>query len=198
MNDLANSSWLIVAGSFASIIALLLYLSDKFGDPNSAYHKFAAGVLKFKIPIIIAIVLVFLSFLITYISMKTSKIEKVKIGLIVPLRSTIDVQMDAERQIQGLATLITKKPEVSQKFQFSIFEGDMNPDTVTSIIKKELNNGTKFFVVTMSKIALHISKNWDSIFSDIPLADQPIIIATVASSPEIKMIKNRFYRFYCS
>lgn len=197
LTQLSVSPWFIALSGIASILALIFYIGDKYADKESRFFKISSFLLTIKIPILIALIIVLISNYGIYLLFGSNGSIKQNISLIVPLDASRDVVMDAERQVLGLTSLLIRKPEYSQKFDFSIIKASMDSATVEqSILNEFKNKGTKYFVITMSKHATQIYKDWDKMFSSVPINDRPIVISTIASSPDVKTIKDHYYRFY--
>lgn len=128
---------------------------------------------------------------------KDSRMET--IVLLIPIDDTNDGDAydDGERQALGLINLLSKMNKDLQKYHIKVYNHGMNEDEAKRIIIEELKSGTQYFVSTMSKISVPVSKHFDTWVNDYsPKGKDPKIILTVSSAPDIEVKKDRVYRFY--
>ena len=128
--------------------------------------------------------------------------EKERIVLLLPLNKLRAHQepafQDGKRQAFGLIDLIENDALIQEKYEIIVIDHEMSPEKTISDVRRELSKGTKYFVSTMS----HISKELTEEFSDLVInnyagkPNEPKLIATVASSNELKLQKNLIYRYY--
>lgn len=129
---------------------------------------------------------------------RVSKQCKERIAILLPLNEeNKSAYQDGIRQLLGFTELIKDNPDYTNDFEFVIYDHDMNKDNAENAIRKELRKGTKYFIVTMSKISKPISEKFQSLIEEEGVTgNKPVLISTVASSPKIKLQMNNSYRYY--
>lgn len=123
---------------------------------------------------------------------------KQRIALLLPLNEeNKSSYQDGIRQFLGFTELLKDNPDYTNDFEFVIYDHTMNIAAAENAIRKEMRRGTKYFVVTMSKIAKPISAKFESLIKEEGVeTNKPILISAVASSPKVSIQKNLSYRFY--
>jgi hypothetical protein len=135
---------------------------------------------------------------------KVSPIEeniraKTRIVIMLPLGDVIKpAYQDGMRQMYGYAEFLNDyNTRYTEDFEFVPVDHSMNYEVAKQIIEREVNNGTKYFICTMSKVNEELSKNFEEIVSKCKYTgDPPILICTVTSYPKITLKSNSIYRFY--
>ena len=125
--------------------------------------------------------------------------EKIRIVIMLPLGDVIKpAYQDGMRQMYGYAEFLNDyNARYTEDFEFVPIDHSMSYDVAKQIIEREVNNGTKYFICTMSKVNEELSKYFVEIISNCKFTgQQPILICTVTSSPKINLKPNLIYRFY--
>ncbi len=125
---------------------------------------------------------------------------KTRIVLLLPCNNNLGAAWeDGVRQILGLTYFFRDHPDYTSQYEFRIIDHSMKYDeTLKASIIDEIEKGTKIFISSMSKVSEPLSKDFGSIISSTKYSgDAPILICTVASSPEITTsTKDNIFRFY--
>jgi hypothetical protein len=150
----------------------------KFWRRYKSYVSLLVGIASFT----------FLGFFYGQHNSQPEKACKKRIVVLLPLSETNKAAyQDGIRQAIGIVDFIKGKPQLSDKFEVSIRDHNMDANTAELIIKDEIRNGTKYFICTMSNVCAPLSKNFDKIVQEYNTTDEsPILISTVASSPEVQ------------
>ncbi|MBK9721988.1 MAG: amino acid ABC transporter substrate-binding protein [Saprospiraceae bacterium] len=157
----------------------------------------------FVIPFLVISILniIFVSYLIGEGHFKKSPNtnDRTRIVLLFPLGDQIKSSyQDGQRQMLGYVDFLRKTNSLySSDFDFIFLDHGMSFDNAKRIIEKEVTNGTKYFISTMSAVNVDLSKHFEDIISKCNYeGSRPILICTVTSSPAITIKKNIVYRFY--
>ncbi|MBK9271926.1 MAG: hypothetical protein IPM48_10025 [Saprospiraceae bacterium] len=124
---------------------------------------------------------------------------KTRIVIMLPLGDVIKpAYQDGMRQMYGYAEFLNDyNSRYTEDFEFVPVDHSMNYEIAKQIVEREVNNGTKYFICTMSKVNEELSQHFDEIVSKCKYSgDHPILICTVTSSPKISLKPNSVYRFY--
>lgn len=155
---------------------------------------------------------------------KQGKLAKWPVAIILPNPNKGAVKVNAARQLEGFE-LAFEENDVTKKRHKHVFyftfplkvaeSDDLNEggdvdycekkddaevkDSRTAInekIKCWYDQGIRTFIITMSGAALKISKDFGKWTQTLPANDRPILVATVASAPNIADRKNGVFRHY--
>ncbi|MBV6479215.1 MAG: hypothetical protein HGGPFJEG_01976 [Ignavibacteria bacterium] len=126
---------------------------------------------------------------------------KTRIVLLLPCNNNLGAAWeDGVRQILGLTYFFRDHPDYTSQYEFRIIDHGMKEDLtyIRKEILEEIQNGTKIFISTMSKVSEPLSKEFPALVKSAkPSGDPPILICTIASSPEITTsTKDNVFRFY--
>jgi len=177
---------------------------DKLLLRINKYKRFSVGLI-----VLLIVALIFMSYQYLHISnenLALKKNKKERIVLLAPINPDIknDAYDDGERQALGLIDYLSKHNEIAGKYNFVIRNHGLNYGNnkgAEDIVIEELENGTKYFISTMSSVCNPLSENFNNLvkknYKNID-EDKPILISTVASSPTIANYLNdtNIFRFY--
>ena len=127
------------------------------------------------------------------------KKRKTRIAFLMPMPKSTDIHstpalQDGERQLLGIQYFKMCNNELNKKFHIDQRDHEMNKDLAFELVKNEIKNGTKYFICTMSDIAVSLSSRWDELLE---ITKKPaILLCTIASAPTIAFDKKNVYRFY--
>jgi len=195
----------IVTMLFA-VLALILLIIAFFKIKNSLTYtgKYIFLRKKYFIGLILFTVSVFALLGLQYsksISDVTSNKEKIRIVVLLPIDKNKCEQpayQDGKRQAFGYIDFIEKKQEILKDYDVIIKNHGMNPEQAINIVKDELEQGTDYFICTMSHVSEALSAQFESLVENHkPYSkEKPKLIITVSSSNQIQLKKNLIYRFY--
>ncbi len=126
-------------------------------------------------------------------------VGKTRIVLLLPLNEFLKpAYEDGIRQVIGFAEFLKDKPECTKGFEFALYDHSMKIEAAESIIKQELAEGTQYFVCTMSKVCLPLSKTFPSLVDSFchDKTKKPKLICAVTSAPTVNITDGMIYRFY--
>lgn len=125
--------------------------------------------------------------------------NKKRIVLLLPLNESLkSAYEDGIRQVTGFAEFLKDNSECTRHFEFALYDHSMKFDiNLENSIRQEMEEGTKFFICSMSSVALPLSQNFEKIVkSSKIIGEKPILICAVASTPALTLKENLIYRFY--
>lgn len=217
------SIFLICIAGLSAVLALVLIVRYAFkrdeivNTPDS--NKNAPFLFRhdFLIPYIFISVLSFtlLSFLmynglIQIMSNKKSIIkshQNSKIALVMGLSNAnvIDRKIDVKNvylnygasEMKGLSVFRQYSANHGNEYDFILVDHKMVYNAeLENEIKTLLEEGVKYFICTTSAIAVPLSKKFEELVKEVGMDNNPILICTNSSSPDIKTKNNLVYRFY--
>lgn len=201
MNDFIK--WApIIGGGILGLLAAIHYIASfvkNFRDLGATnFFKWAniSRLLKKAFLPLATIFLIFGAY--WYGKQNGDKQCKQRIALLLPLNEeNKSSYQDGIRQLLGFTELLKDNPDYTSDFEFVIYDHDMNIAAAENAIRKEMRRGTKYFIVTMSKIAKPISAKFENLIKEEGVeSNKPILISTVASSPKVTTQKSLCYRYY--
>ncbi|MCH8902870.1 MAG: amino acid ABC transporter substrate-binding protein [Bacteroidetes bacterium] len=135
--------------------------------------------------------------------------EKTCIAILLPLHPHLSetIKKDVSDQINGFGDFIRGHPELAKNYYFKfidhkyaigddIIDDDKISNELRDVIIEELENGTRYFMCTMSQIAVPLSNEFKKIVDKVGKDDKAVLLCTVTSSPQVKCEDNSVYRFY--
>lgn len=151
--------------------------------------------------ILMAVNIGYTTFLIGRATQKKNVINgnKTRIVLFLPLNeSLMSAYEDGIRQLTGFAEFLKENPESTRKFEFALYDHSMNYGVgLESTIRQEIEEGTKYFICTMSNVALPLSNDFDKIVNSAKyIGKKPVLICAVASAPSLILKEDLVHRFY--
>lgn len=185
-------------GSFAIAISTIAY---------KAYNSssFTGYIRNLKFISKAGIALLFLGALSTFFYGRATKdcpIDKKRVVIMLPCNNELGAAWaDGVRQVLGITEFFRKHHAYTEEFEFRFVDHSMQYDGEHSFIAEEIieeiKKGTKYFICTMSKVAVPLSKDFENL---VKLSNykgsKPILISTVASSPEVHTNLEDIFRFY--
>lgn len=188
---------LFIFAAITGLIAALFAIIDHFLDESSWIRKLIKKV-PHKNKLILGTILVSIIVITSIIGYNLGRSKKTRICLLLPLNEEIKAAYDdGIKQVSGLVEFFVRNPDTAQKFEFVIRDHSMSDQVAETIIKDEINHGTKYFVCTMSKVVLPLSIKFENLLKDTKwYGEKPKLICTVTSAPKLNFVKNGVYRFY--
>ncbi len=135
-------------------------------------------------------------------SLKKLTIEKKRIVILLPCNNELgDAWDDGVRQILGITEFFRFHHSYTKEYEFRFVDHSMQYDGLNSKLAEEIieeiENGTKYFICTMSKVSVPLSKDFERIIKSSKYkGEKPILLSTVASSPNVSTNTENIFRYY--
>ena len=135
-------------------------------------------------------------------SSKKRTFDKHRIVVLMPCNDELgDAWDDGVAQVLGLSEYFRKNHTYTKEYEFRVIDHSMQyggeNDPLANEIIEEIENGTKYFVCTMSQVSVPLSKDFRNLVNKAEfVGDAPKLISTIASSPEVKVDNENTFRFY--
>jgi hypothetical protein len=194
-----------IVGIFACVHYYYNIQKNKLDIKDKLPEATQSGILKFyrkykqHLTVIVGVIAFsFLGFLCGKLTKPAYFSSKERIAILLPLlEDNKAAYQDGLRQLEGYIELVRSNPDLTDQFEFVLFDHKMSADVADGIIRKELQKGTRYFLCTMSSVCVPISEKFEKIVKECSIeGNQPILVSTVASSPMVSTSKNSKYRFY--
>jgi len=120
------------------------------------------------------------------------------ITLMLPIENKLGNKLEDIPQIKlALGNLLINRPSISNNYHFNIVDHNNSYDTdFEQTVLEQLKNGTDYIVCVYSDVCTSLSNNLESLGAIMGAEELPIVITTLASSMDMPLAKNKFYRFF--
>jgi len=119
--------------------------------------------------------------------------QRERIAILLPWSQSKQAALeDGKLQLEGVINFIAHNDSIAKEFDFVFLNHENDTTVAMKKVNEELKLNTKYFFSTMSAVNECLSKKF---ISD-PEMKNAILVCAVTSSPEVKTMRNKVYRYY--